>query len=73
MYCNEFGCLPSVTRSQRLHYYTDLIDVLQSHNIAYAAWDYKGDFGVRAWDKQTYTNGDTDVELVNILAGNTAV
>ncbi|HOS84993.1 MAG TPA: hypothetical protein PK199_08765, partial [Bacteroidales bacterium] len=70
LYCNEFGCLPTVTRSQRLQYYTDLIDVLQSHNIAYAAWDYKGDFGIRQWDKQSYTNGEIDNELVGVLVKN---
>lgn len=67
LYCNEFGCLPSVTRSQRLQYYTDIIDVLQSHNIAYASWDYKGDFGIREWNKENYTNGNNDTDLVKIL------
>ena len=67
LYCNEFGCLPTVNRKDRLAYYNDIITTLQNNNIAYASWDYKGDFGIRDWDKTNYTTGKTDEDLVSIL------
>ena len=67
LYCNEFGCLPSVTREDRLRYFSDIIDVFQSHGIAYASWDYKGDFGIVSWDRNEYVNGVEDFEVIQIL------
>ena len=63
LYCGEFGCLPSVPRDLRLRWYRDAIHVMSSNHIAYAAWDYKGDFGII--DRDT---GDVDLELTAILA-----
>lgn len=70
LYCNEFGCLPTVDRAQRLQYYQDLIATLQAHSIAYAAWDYKGDFGIAEWDRENNTNTTVDTELAHILTHN---
>lgn len=67
LYCNEFGCLPSVPREMRLQYYNDIIDVFNAHNIAYASWDYKGDFGIRGFNLETQKNTTIDSELIAIL------
>ncbi len=70
LYCGEFGCLPSVERDDRLAYYRDLIDVFQANHIAYANWEYKGDFGIYEWLGLKSLTGAPDVELIKILAGN---
>jgi endoglucanase len=67
LYCNEFGCLPSVPREMRLRYYSDIIDNFALQGIAYAVWDYKGDFGIVGWDREAYTTGKPDEEIVRIL------
>jgi endoglucanase len=67
LYCNEFGCLPSVNRTERLLYYSDLSSVFKQFNIAFAAWDFKGDFGIQAWDRKTFENGAIDTELISAL------
>ena len=69
LYCNEFGCLPTVDRTERLHYYKDLSAVFKQHNIAFAAWDFKGDFGIQAWNRETAENGAVDTELIGALVG----
>ncbi len=69
LYCGEFGCLPTVDRSQRLQYYTDITNIFQANNIAYCSWDYKGLFGIRKWDGEKNINISTDSELINILTG----
>jgi endoglucanase len=46
LYCGEWGCLPSVPRPDRLRWYADLRAVLESHDIGWATWDYKGGFGI---------------------------
>jgi endoglucanase len=46
LYCGEWGCLPSVPRSDRLRWYADLRAVLEGHDIGWATWDYKGGFGI---------------------------
>ncbi|MDR1761012.1 MAG: glycoside hydrolase family 5 protein [Bacteroidales bacterium] len=69
LYCGEFGALPTTKRADRLQYYKDIISVFTQNNIAYAAWDYKGNFGIRAWDEQSKQNGDIDTELATVLTG----
>ena len=46
LYCGEWGCLPTVSRNSFLHWYGDMHDILEGHNIAWTNWDYKGGFGV---------------------------
>ena len=69
LYCGEFGALPTTQREHRLQYYKDIIEAFNKNNIAYAAWDYKGNFGIREWDTGTQQNGALDSELSNILTG----
>jgi len=69
LYCGEFGCLPTVDRTIRLQYYTDIIALFKENDIAYTAWDYKGDFGIRGWDRKTLKTLEPDTELIAILLG----
>lgn len=46
LYCGEWGCLPTVSRKSFLHWYGDMHDIMEKHNITWTNWDYKGGFGV---------------------------
>jgi len=67
LYCNEFGCLPSVPREGRLEYFKDIISTFNENNIAFASWDYKGDFGIVDWNRETFENGEADNDIIQIL------
>lgn len=67
LYCNEFGCLPNIEDEVRYRYYRDVTSMLRDNNIAYANWDYKGDFRIRVWDRKEFKNKELDTSLVKIL------
>jgi endoglucanase len=67
LYCGEFGCLPTVPRADRLAYYRDIVGVFESEGIAWANWEYKGDFGVYHWLGVPKLCGDPDEELLRTL------
>lgn len=67
LYCGEFGCLPSVDRKDRLAYYSDIISVFEENGLAWANWEYKGDFGIVAYDIPTRKDGPPDRELIHAL------
>lgn len=70
LYCGEFGCLPSVPRTDRLAYYRDLVRVFEENGLAWANWEYKGDFGLQEWHGEKYLAGAPDMELIDaLLAG----
>jgi endoglucanase len=69
LYCGEFGCLPTVPREMRLQYYKDITDVFRANGMAYAAWDYKGDFAIVPYDRKDGVNLEPDRELIKILVG----
>lgn len=70
LYCGEFGCMPTVPRQDRLAYYRDLVGVLEKNNIAWANWEYKGDFGILQWHGLKGLNGAPDDEMIDaLLAG----
>jgi endoglucanase len=46
LYCGEFGCLRSVDNSMRLAWYSDMISIFNKHQIGWANWEYKSDFGI---------------------------
>jgi len=68
LYCGEFGCLPTVPRADRLAYYRDLVGLFAAEGIAYANWEYKGDFGIYEWLGLPALCGQPDKELIEILA-----
>ncbi len=67
LYCGEFGCLPTVPRAARLAYYRDLVGLYEAEGIAYANWEYKGDFGIYEWLGLKDLCGQPDRELIQIL------
>lgn len=68
LYCGEFGCLPTVPRADRLRYYRDFVGVLESECMAWANWDYKGNFGLfQRSDAGNPTGGTADTELLDAL------
>lgn len=70
LYCGEFGCLPTVPREARLAYYRDLISIFKEEGIAYANWEYKGDFGIYFFDNVKLKSLEPDTALILILLGN---
>ena len=62
LYCGEFGTMPTVRRSDRLQWYSDVRYILEENNIAWSCWDYKGAlFGIH------YSSGQIDKNLVKTL------
>jgi endoglucanase len=51
----------------RLKYYRDISDVFRENNIAFANWDYKGNFSIVEWDRENLKNLKPDTELISIL------
>lgn len=67
LYCGEFGCLPTVARADRLAYYHDLVTTMEANGMAWANWEYKGDFGIFEWHGEKVTVGAPDMELIDVL------
>lgn len=61
LYCGEWGCLPTVPEKDRLQWYADMRDVLETNNIAWATWDYKGSFGI------VNDDGSANQQLIDVL------
>lgn len=64
LYCGEWGCYPSVPRPDLLAWYRDVRHCLESNDIGWTNWDYKGGFGVR--DAKT---GEPVEDLIEVLLG----
>jgi endoglucanase len=62
LYCGEFGCLSTVPRDIRMKWYQDAVHIMEAKGIAYAAWDYKGNFNIVDRDSHL-----VDWELIHIL------
>jgi endoglucanase len=70
LYCGEFGCLPTVPRADRLAYYRDMVAVMEANGMAWANWEYKGNFGVYEWRDPRQTTWKPDQALLDtLLAG----
>jgi peptidyl-dipeptidase Dcp len=72
LYLGEFGCLPTVPREDRLAYYRDLVGVVEKHGLAWANWDYKGDFGIMGFDREKQVTLQPDADLIKALLGRQA-
>ncbi|MFB9056757.1 glycoside hydrolase family 5 protein [Mariniflexile ostreae] len=62
LYCGEFGSLPTTRKKDRLQWYRDMVSVFEDNDMAWANWDYKGNFGIV--DSET---NKLDKDLVNVL------
>jgi endoglucanase len=67
LYCGEFGALPTVARADRLAYYRDIVGVFEAEGLAWANWEYKGDFGILEWRGTKDLDTPVDQGLVNAL------
>lgn len=61
LYCGEWGCLNTVNRKDRLHWYRDVKKALEKNGIAWTIWDYKGSFGI------IDDNNESDDKLIKLL------
>jgi endoglucanase len=55
LHCGEFGCFLGTPQPLRIAWYTDLVETLREHEIAYTNWAYKDDFGLvrpEGWDEE---------------------
>lgn len=69
LYCGEFGCMPTPPRADRLQYYRDIVGVFESSGMAWANWEYKGDFGIFEWFPAQKSSGAPDNEMIDALMG----
>jgi len=66
LYCGEFGVFRRGPSPKfRYNWYRDMVDILNSHGVPYANWDYKvqDEFGLRLEE------GLPDWDLIKILTG----
>jgi hypothetical protein len=52
IHCGEFGCIDTVPFETRERWYADVVESLDSHQIPWTSWDWKGNFGIL--DKETW-------------------
>ena len=52
---------------ETLAYYRDLVTTMEENGMAWANWEYKGDFGLFEWHGAKLTTGAPDLELVDAL------
>jgi len=64
LYCGEFGVYKPAPREDALRWYDDMIKTMESMDIAWANWCYKGSFGI------FLENGDVDQQLMDIFFQN---
>jgi endoglucanase len=63
LYCGEFGTMPTVRRSDRLAWYSDVSSLLEANDIAWTCWDFKGGlFGI-----VNPETGSPDMNLIRTL------
>lgn len=52
LYCGEFGAYHAAPQPLREAWFRDMVAVFDEYNIAWANWDYKGNFGLYTHDLQ---------------------
>ena len=58
VHCGEGGCYNKTPHNVFLAWFGDVIDILTHHNIGYALWNFRGDFGI-------LDSGRTDIEYTD--------
>ena len=46
VHCGECGCWNKTPHDVFIAWFTDVLDILTSHNIGFALWEFVGDFGI---------------------------
>ena len=72
LYCGEFGCMPTVKEEDRLAYYRDIVSTFEAHGMAWANWEYKGDFGIFEWFYDPLSYGAPNEPMIEALLGQKA-
>ncbi|NLB69367.1 MAG: glycoside hydrolase family 5 protein [Lentisphaerae bacterium] len=52
LYCGEFGVVAHAPDPIRAAWYADFLDVMTRHDIAWANWDFRGNFGLFTSDNK---------------------
>lgn len=58
VHCGEGGCYNKTPHNVFLAWFGDILDILTPHNIGYALWNFRGDFGI-------LDSGRTDVNYTD--------
>ena len=72
VHCGECGCWKQTPHKLFLAWFEDVLDILTSHGIGYALWNFRGDFGIldsgRAdVDYQDWHGHKLDGKLLSLL------
>ncbi len=46
VHCGECGCYRETPHAVFISWFSDMLDMFTSHNIGYALWNFRGDFGI---------------------------
>jgi hypothetical protein len=72
VHCGEGGCFSRTPHAVFLRWFEDVLDVLSSHNIGYALWNFRGSFGLLDSGREDVAYEDwrghkLDRELLDLL------
>jgi endoglucanase len=72
VHCGECGCWKETPHEVFLAWFGDVLDVLTQHDIGYALWNFRGDFGIMDSDRKDIEYEDwyghkLDRKLLNLL------
>jgi endoglucanase len=71
IYCGEFGALQGTsTHEDRIQWYTDMGDILEADDVAWALWGYQGGFGIFDEGSNGTFPSDLDKAVVEALGFN---
>lgn len=62
VYLGEFGAIHGAPEADRIRWYRDVVAICDQYGIGYAAWDYKGGFGI-------LRDGEQQREMTDALTG----
>lgn len=68
VHCGEFGVyMRNSDNNSRIWWHSVVVPYLESLNIAWTIWDYKGDFGLFEKESQTLFDFDLNVKLLEAM------
>lgn len=72
VHCGEGGCYNKTPHNVFLAWFGDILDILTPHNIGYALWNFRGDFGILDSGRQDVKYADwyghkLDSKLLDLL------
>ena len=74
VHCGEMGCWNQTPHDVTLAWYEDMMQSLQSYNIGYAIWNFRGGFGVMDSGRtevkyEQYKGHKLDRKMLEMLLG----